>query len=185
MGSQRHFSTPAYQTGAGIADEGRGVPDIAGNADPFTGYTVRVNGQNQVIGGTSAVAPLWAALTALANQRNGAPVGAPHARLYTTPTALRDITVGDNGGYAATAGWDACTGLGTPHGDLVIAAFASVAGPPAATAGPVASARASGPVASGPVEPGSEGPAPAPPTPVVPGGPDGGDSGTSANEFSW
>lgn len=170
-GVSSHFSTPAYQTGAGIADEGRGVPDIAGNADPFTGYIVRVNGQNQVIGGTSAVAPLWAALTALANQRNGAAVGAPHPRLYTTPTALRDITAGDNGGYAAAPGWDACTGLGTPHGDLVIAAFAPVARPPATTSDPVAS----DPVASGPPEP----------APVLPGGPDGADSGTSSNEFSW
>lgn len=126
-GISTHFSTPAYQTGAGIADEGRGVPDVAGNADPFTGYIVRVNGQNQVIGGTSAVAPLWAALTALANQRNGAAVGAPHARLYTTPAALRDITVGDNAGYTAATGWDACTGLGSPRGDLVVAAFAPAA----------------------------------------------------------
>lgn len=126
-GISTHFSTPAYQTGAGIADDGRGVPDVAGNADPLSGYVVRVNGQNQVIGGTSAVAPLWAGLTALANQRNGAAIGAPHARLYTTPTALRDITVGDNAGYTATTGWDACTGLGSPRGDLVVAAFAPVA----------------------------------------------------------
>jgi len=130
-GISSHFSTPAYQTNAGLPDIGRGVPDIAGNADPLTGYIVRIDGQNQVIGGTSAVAPLWAALTALANQRNGAVVGAPHASLYATPTALRDITVGDNGGYPAATGWDACTGLGTPHGDLVIAAFASVAANPA------------------------------------------------------
>ncbi|HZD96664.1 MAG TPA: hypothetical protein VE132_00685, partial [Micromonosporaceae bacterium] len=188
-GISSHFSTPAYQTSAGLPDEGRGVPDIAGNADPFTGYTVRVNGQNQVIGGTSAVAPLWAALTALANQRNGAPAGAPHARLYTTPTALRDITVGDNGGYSAATGWDACTGLGTPHGDLVIAAFAPVGGLPVSASGPAASATAasgpaasgtaaSGPVASGPVVPPQA-------APGRPGGPDVAESGTASNEFSW
>jgi kumamolisin len=165
-GISSHFSTPAYQTGAGIPDEGRGVPDIAGNADPFTGYTVRVDGQNQVIGGTSAVAPLWAALTALANQRNGAAVGAPHGRLYTTPSALRDITVGDNGGYAAATGWDACTGLGTPQGALVVAAFGPALRPPVTTSDPVAVGSAE-------------------PTTVLPGGPDGTDSGTSSNEFSW
>jgi kumamolisin len=173
-GISSHFSTPAYQTSAGLPDIGRGVPDIAGNADPFTGYTVRIDGQNQIIGGTSAVAPLWTALTALANQRNGAPVGAPHASLYTTPTALRDITVGDNGGYLAAAGWDACTGLGTPHGDLVIAAFASVA------AGGRPVSVPSVPVASDPAML-----APLQPAPGLVGGPEDADSGPSPNEFSW
>jgi len=167
-GISSHFSTPGYQTSAGLPDEGRGVPDIAGNADPFTGYVVRVDGQDQVIGGTSAVAPLWAGLTALANQRNGAAIGAPHASLYLTPTALRDITIGDNAGYSAATGWDACTGLGTPRGDLVVAAFAS-----GGRTSPVASA-------------------PDPRDAVVSdaasaglSGSDAADSGVSPNEFSW
>lgn len=168
-GISSHFSTPAYQISAGLADEGRGVPDIAGNADPSTGYIVRVDGQNEVIGGTSAVAPLWAGLTALANQRNGAVTGAPHVSLYTTPTALRDITVGDNAGYSAATGWDACTGLGTPRGDLVVAAFASTGRTP--------------PVASGPVAHDSVASDAAAPTGLS--GSDATDSDASPNEFSW
>jgi kumamolisin len=166
-GISSHFSTPAYQTGAGRPDEGRGVPDIAGNADPFTGYIVRVQGQDQVIGGTSAVAPLWAGLTALANQRNGDAIGAPHASLYLTPTALRDITIGDNAGYSAATGWDACTGLGTPHGDLVVAAFAAGGHTAAVTSAPVRSDAVPSDAASGGLS-GSDA-----------------DSGASPNEFSW
>jgi len=162
-GISGHFSTPTYQVNAGLPDEGRGVPDIAGNADPVTGYIVRVGGQNEVIGGTSAVAPLWAGLTALANQRNGGAIGAPHVSLYTTPTALRDITVGDNAGYSAATGWDACTGLGTPRGDLVVAAFASTGRTP--------------PVASSPVTSGT--------APTGLSGPEAADADASPNEFSW
>jgi kumamolisin len=173
-GISSHFSTPAYQISAGLPDEGRGVPDIAGNADPSTGYIVRVDGQNEVIGGTSAVAPLWAGLTALANQRNGAATGAPHVSLYTTPTALRDITVGDNAGYSAATGWDACTGLGTPRGDLVVAAFASAGHTP-----PVAS----GPGVSGSGVSGSGVSDAAAPTGLTGSGAT--DSDASPNEFSW
>ena len=80
-----------------------------------------------MIGGTSAVAPLWAGLTALANQRAGGSVGAPHAALYGAAGALRDILTGNNNGYAAGLGWDACTGLGSPDGEKVIA---TLLGPP-------------------------------------------------------
>jgi kumamolisin len=126
-GYSAHFPAPLFQIEAGVPGaRGRGVPDVAGNADPLTGYQVRVGGRDLVIGGTSAVAPLWAALIALANSRNGRVAGAPHERLYAAPQAFRDITEGDNGRYAARAGWDACTGLGTPHGDLVIEALAPV-----------------------------------------------------------
>jgi kumamolisin len=124
-GVSRQFARPGYQSDANVPDNpdgrpGRGVPDVAGDADPMTGYLVRVNGADEVIGGTSAVAPLWAALTALANQRNGARAGAPHERLYLSGTAFRDITSGDNDGYEAAVGWDACTGLGSPHGVRMI-----------------------------------------------------------------
>jgi kumamolisin len=89
---------------------------VSGNANPLTGYQVRVNGRDTVIGGTSAVAPLWAGLTALANQINRRPAGDPHGRLYSHPEAFVDITAGDNGGYQAGPGWDPCTGLGSPKG---------------------------------------------------------------------
>jgi kumamolisin len=102
--------------GAEIALTMRGVPDVAGNADPETGYQVRIDGSNTVIGGTSAVAPLWAALIARLNQTTGKPAGYLNPQLYKNPRAFRDITQGNNGDFAAAAGWDACTGLGTPNG---------------------------------------------------------------------
>ena len=101
---------------------GRGVPDVAGDADPQTGYKVRVDGQEMVIGGTSAVAPLYAALIALVNQKTGRSAGFVNPKLYAAG-ALRDITDGDNGAYRAGAGWDACTGLGSADGAKVLAAL--------------------------------------------------------------
>ncbi len=73
-----------------------------------------------VIGGTSAVAPLWAALIARINQASGTSAGFVNPRLYANPQALRDITSGNNGDFAAAAGWDACTGLGSPNGSAVL-----------------------------------------------------------------
>ena len=127
------FSVPAYQKDVALpasvnaGRHGRGVPDVAGDADPETGYRVVVDGQAQVIGGTSAVAPLWAGLFALINAAAGKPSGPPHAILYANPQAFRDVTAGDNRsgdiGYAAGPGWDACTGLGTPDGAKLAALF--------------------------------------------------------------
>ena len=94
----------------------RGVPDVAGDADPDTGYDVRVDGTDTVIGGTSAVAPLWAALIARINASTGQSSGLHQSALYQNPKDLRDITQGNNGDFAAAAGWDACTGLGSPNG---------------------------------------------------------------------
>ena len=93
----------------------RGVPDVSAEADPQTGYFVRVDGINSIIGGTSAVAPLWAGLVARINAAGGAPVGFINPQLYRS-SGLNDVTCGDNGGYAASVGWDACCGLGTPDG---------------------------------------------------------------------
>ena len=133
------FALPAYQSSANVPKEpatgfaGRGVPDIAGNADPSTGYKVRVNGKDQVIGGTSAVAPLWAALIALLNQKLGKPVGFLTPKLYPLqPATFRDITTGNNddgghGNYIARTGWDACTGLGTPNGTALLSALSTKA----------------------------------------------------------
>jgi kumamolisin len=124
------FPLPTWQSGAGVPPSvnpggriGRGVPDVCGDADPATGYTVRIDGRNTVIGGTSAVAPLWAGLLALINQRLGKPSGFVNALLYAHADAFRDVTSGSNGAYAAGPGWDACTGLGSPDGGLVAIAL--------------------------------------------------------------
>ncbi len=103
---------------------GRGVPDVAGDADPATGYDVLVDGESIVVGGTSAVAPLWAGLLALVQERLDRPVAPILPSLYTDVTsAFRDVTAGDNGAYRAASGWDACTGLGSPNGTALLAAL--------------------------------------------------------------
>ena len=128
------FALPPYQLTAKVpvsvstAKAGRGVPDVASDADPNSGYRVVVDGITQIIGGTSASAPLWAGLFALLNEAHGA-VGQPHKVLYAHPSAFRDIRKGDNRsgnvGYSAGLGWDACTGLGSPDGTALLSAFAS------------------------------------------------------------
>jgi kumamolisin len=117
------FPLPAWQTGAGIAGSGRGVPDVAGDAAPESGYNILVDGQQEVVGGTSAVAPLWAALVALINQKKGTPVGLVNAALYADASDFHDIVQGNNGAYKAAKGWDACTGLGSPNGVALAAAL--------------------------------------------------------------
>jgi kumamolisin len=126
------FLLPAFQAKLNVPKAangyaGRGVPDVAGNADPLTGYQVLVDGKSQVIGGTSAVAPLWAALIARLNQQLGSALGNPHAAFYQIGTAsFRDITQGNNGSYQAAAGWDPCTGLGSPNGQALLTALSAL-----------------------------------------------------------
>jgi kumamolisin len=128
------FPLPSWQQGEGVpvigASAGRGVPDVAGDADPSTGYVIRVDGETTVIGGTSAVAPLWAGLIALANAQNKTAAGFVNPMLYANgaKAAFRDITQGNNGGYSAGPGWDACSGLGSPVGAKVIAVLAGASG---------------------------------------------------------
>ncbi len=124
------FALPSYQQTANVPKApngfvGRGVPDVAGDADPVTGYHVVVDGQPAVIGGTSAVAPLWAGLLALINQSLGTNVGYVNPLLYagSAEASFRDITSGSNGGYSAAPGWDACTGLGSPNGAALLKAL--------------------------------------------------------------
>ncbi len=124
-GVSRQFPPPSYQSAAQVPNNvdtnaaGRGVPDVSGDADPGTGYRIRVDGSDQTVGGTSAVAPLWAGLTALLNQALGAPLGFAQPRLYPLlgTAAYHDVSQGSNGAYDAGPGWDACTGLGSPDGD--------------------------------------------------------------------
>ena len=118
-GYSAHFPRPAWQTGSGPALQaktGRGVPDVAGDADPVTGYNVTIGGQATVVGGTSAVAPLWAGLVALCNQSRGRNAGFVNPVLYANPAAFTDITQGNNNGFKAGPGWDPVTGLGSPVG---------------------------------------------------------------------
>jgi kumamolisin len=120
-GISAHFSRPSYQSALKIS--GRGVPDVAAVADPETGYSVFVDGELGVVGGTSAVAPLWAGLIALCNEQLGKRLGWFHPTLYSTLAqhkALHDITSGTNGAYKAGPGWDACTGLGSPNGQAIL-----------------------------------------------------------------
>jgi kumamolisin len=126
------FSLPSWQAAAGVpgrsgtGQSGRGVPDVAGNADPATGYQVFVDGKAQVVGGTSAVAPLWAALICRLAQATGKSFGLLQPLLYAGVSAgaaaagFRDITQGNNGAYQAGPGWDACTGLGVPDGTTLV-----------------------------------------------------------------
>ncbi len=126
------FAQPAWQANIGVpvlagGSPGRGVPDVAGNADPVTGYKVLVDGQQTVVGGTSAVAPLWAALTCRMAQAAKRSFGLIQQSLYSgvasgqAAAGFHDITSGSNGAYSAGPGWDACTGLGSPNGTVLLA----------------------------------------------------------------
>ncbi len=128
------FALPSWQTNAKVpkpsgSKGGRGVPDVCGDADPVTGYQVRVDGQTLIIGGTSAVAPLWAGLIALNNQQNGRSAGFIQPQIYAAKaaSAFRDIVSGNNGAFSAGPGWDACTGLGSPIGSKVISVLGASA----------------------------------------------------------
>jgi kumamolisin len=132
-GYSRSFARPTWQ--AGNNQTGRGVPDVSADADPATGYNVVVDGQDTVVGGTSAAAPLWAALIALVNEANGANAGFVNPKLYASSTAFNDVTKGNNDGYSCGPGWDPVTGLGTPKGDAIRAALS----PSASASGSVTS----------------------------------------------
>ena len=137
------FDVPAFQAEAKLpasvngGRKGRGVPDIAGDAAPASGYVVVVDGQTEVVGGTSAVAPLWAGLTALIAQKASKPVGFLPDFLYANIASNRgltkQITQGDNKptgtqlGYDAGPGWNACTGLGRPNGQALFDALTTAA----------------------------------------------------------
>jgi kumamolisin len=133
------FPVPTWQASAGVPEHadtgqpGRGVPDVAAVADPATGYEVRVDGRDTVIGGTSAVAPLWAALVCRLAEALGRLPGPLHPQLYAgvapgrAVSGMRDVTAGSNGAYAAGPGWDPCTGLGVPDGEALLARLRSAA----------------------------------------------------------
>ena len=117
-GFSRLFPMQDWQAGAPMGP-GRLVPDVAAVADPETGYEVVVRGDRTVVGGTSAVAPLYAGLFAAFGRK----LGFVTSRLWSNHLAFTDITAGDNGYFRARVGPDACTGLGVPIGDKIAALF--------------------------------------------------------------
>lgn len=131
------FALPTYQTKANVpGGRFRGVPDVSGNADPSTGWNVVVDGQQYVIGGTSAVAPMWAALAACLSQALGKNVGFLNANLYSLTGWYRDIVTGSNGTYAARTGYDCCSGMGVPIGAKLLTALQGVSPTPTPTPTP-------------------------------------------------
>ncbi|WP_263383337.1 S53 family peptidase [Granulicella arctica] len=132
-GVSTKFALPSWQASSAVPKigtfVGRGVPDVSGDADPATGYTIRVDGQTIVIGGTSAVAPLWAGLIAVSNAANKKSAGFIQPTIYAAKgkSAFRDITSGNNGTYKAGPGWDACTGLGSPIGNKIVTLLGAAA----------------------------------------------------------
>lgn len=123
------FERPEWQASV-VTMPTRGVPDTSGDADPDTGYNILVDGELAIIGGTSAVAPLWAGLIARCNQLLGTRPGFLNPTLYAINqnNGFRDITQGNNGAFPATPGWDPCTGLGTPIGNRLVQALAAATG---------------------------------------------------------
>jgi kumamolisin len=129
------FARPDFQRHIVPEGAGRGLPDVALNADPAVGYQIIFQGRPAVVGGTSVAAPVFAAIVALANQRRAeaglSSLTGLTQRLYDQAAALpyRDITEGNNSfagvrGFAATQGWDACTGWGAIDAASFIAALA-------------------------------------------------------------
>lgn len=118
-GVSSFFKKLSYQSQ--IHNNMRTCPDVAGNADQNNGYNVLINGQYQDIGGTSAVAPLYAGLLALCRQKLGKKIGFINNLIYKMSIGtFNDITVGTNGYYHANKGYDYCTGLGSPNGTQIL-----------------------------------------------------------------
>jgi subtilase family serine protease len=134
------YNRPSWQNGPGVdnsfSDGAREVPDVSADADPLTGYRVYYSGDGgcsgndcwTVVGGTSAAAPFWAGLIALANQQGHRKLGFLNPALYTIGSAgnsgagapFHDVTAGGNLYYQATPGWDYSTGWGSPDAAVII-----------------------------------------------------------------
>ena len=127
-GYSSKFQRPQWQSHA-AQESKRGVPDVAANADPETGYKLLVDGQELVIGGTSAAAPLWAGLVVLLNQKLNRSLGFINSALYQMDRshAFREITLGNNGAFHASYGWNPCCGNGSPIGEALVQALGGAA----------------------------------------------------------
>ena len=140
------WGQPSYQSGVALAQSGvactgsgtscREVPDVSADADILTGYSIYYNRNWSIFGGTSAAAPTWAAVAALANASvacTGKTVGFANPALYQAArsaysTYFNDVTTGNNSyggltGFGAGAGYDMASGLGSPKGAAVAAAL--------------------------------------------------------------
>ena len=148
-GVSAYFAQPAYQSTAHVpvslfnGKTGRGVPDVAANSSPDSGYyPVYVNGNPSVGNGTSASAPLYAGLIAVMNAALGARIGFLNTTLYELGTSVTRNISGPPGpannslagttGYPASAGWNACCGWGVLNGPKLIAALKGSLGAPSA-----------------------------------------------------
>lgn len=134
------YNRPSWQNGPGVdnsySNGAREVPDVSGDADPLTGYRVYYSGDSgcsgadcwTVVGGTSAAAPFWAGLIALANQQGHRKLGFLNPALYAIGSAgangpgapFHDVTGGGNLYYQAAPGWDYSTGWGSPDAAVII-----------------------------------------------------------------
>jgi subtilase family serine protease len=138
------YIRPAYQDGVQGISTGRGVPDVAGEADRATGWAFVFTGGSQrwimASSGTSASASLWGGLVALADQEARHDLGLVNPAIYRIARsslyhqAFHDITTGSNivntppvglGGYQAGPGWDPATGWGTPDAQVLVPLLAA------------------------------------------------------------
>lgn len=124
--SKLFYPMPAWQAGAPHGP-GRMVPDVSANAAPSTGYNVFVHDRQEAIGGTSAVAPLYAGLFAAFGRK----LGLVTPQLWLNHTCFNDITQGDNGYFRARLGPDPCSGIGTPIADKLATLFKALSKLPA------------------------------------------------------
>jgi subtilase family serine protease len=137
------FRRPSYQDGVPRIGRMRGVPDVAADADASTAMALTfTGGVLYPAQGTSAAAPLWAAVTALADQDAGHHLGFVNPAIYAiarSPAyhrAFHDVTTGDNSvfwptrlftGYTAGPGWDPVTGWGSPNAQILVPLLAHAA----------------------------------------------------------
>lgn len=126
-GYSAKYPRPSWQTTVG--NPARMVPDVSLDGDPNSGHNIIVEGQWQVIGGTSAVSPMWAALIAIIATLKKTRFGFLNAALWSRASLFTDIVGGSNGAYQATAGPDPCTGLGIPNANLIAALVGDSTGP--------------------------------------------------------
>ena len=129
-GVSKTFARPSYQNNLpqntlNLLNGKRGSPDICGNADPNTGYVLYSASQGGyfVVGGTSAVSPLWSGLLGRINQSLGFNVGFINPFLYSQTNIYNDILQGNNGAFSGALGWDPCTGWGSPNGVKILNAL--------------------------------------------------------------